>query len=60
MLCCCSVIVGALKVIEVRITKCEIVKSLEGTDSKASGIRGDFPQTLKYQDLCSIGSWVSY
>jgi len=42
---------------DVEITKCEITVSvciLEGTDSRASGIMGCFPQLLKWQDLWSI------
>jgi len=44
---------------EVQITKCEITVSvciLEGTDSRASGFRGYFPQVLKCQDFWSIKS----
>jgi len=44
---------------DVQITKCEITLSvciLEGTDSRASGFRGYFPQVLKCQDFWSIKS----
>jgi len=46
---------------EVQITKCEITVSvciLEGTDGRASGMRGYFPQLLKYQDFWSIKSML--
>jgi hypothetical protein len=42
---------------EVQIAKCEItvpVCILEGTDCRASGIRGSFPQLLKYQDFWGV------
>jgi len=38
-----------------RLQKCEITVSvciLEGTDSRASGFRGYFPQLLKLKELC--------
>jgi len=41
--------------------KCEITVSvciLEGTDSRASGFRGYFPQQLKCQDFWSIKSML--
>jgi len=46
---------------DVQVTKCEITVSiciLEGTDSRASGIRGYFPQLLKCQDFWSIKSML--
>jgi hypothetical protein len=46
---------------DVQITKCEITVSvciLEGTNSRASGIRGYFPQLLKCQDFWSIKSML--
>jgi len=46
---------------DVEITKCGITVSvciLEGTDSRASGIRGYFPQLLKCQDFWSIKSML--
>jgi len=46
---------------DVQITKCEITVSIcipEGTDSRASGIRGYFPQLLKCQDFWSIKSML--
>jgi len=46
---------------DVQITKCEIALSvciLEGTDSRASGFRGYFPQLLKCQDFWSIKSML--
>jgi len=46
---------------EFQITKCEITVSvciLEGTDSRASGFRGYFPQLLKCQDFWSIKSML--
>jgi len=46
---------------DVQITKCEITVSvclLDGTDSRASGIRGYFPQLLKCQDFWSIKSML--
>jgi len=46
---------------DVEITKCEITVSvciLESTDSRASGIRGCFPQLLKWQDFWSIKSML--
>ena len=44
---------------DVQFTKCEFTLSvciLEGTDTRAFGIRGYFLQLLKYQDFCSINS----
>jgi hypothetical protein len=44
-----------------QITECEITVSvciLEGTDTRASGIRGCFPQMPKYQDFLSINSML--
>jgi hypothetical protein len=46
---------------EVQITKCEITVSvfiLEGTNTRASEIRGYFPQLLKYNDFWSIISML--
>jgi len=46
---------------EIQIKKCDITVSvciLEGTDSRASGIRGYFPQLLKCQDFWSIKSML--
>jgi len=45
----------------VQITKCEntiLICALEGTNTRASGIRGCFPQLLKYQDFCHINSML--
>ena len=45
--------------IEVQFTKCEMTVSvciLEGTDIRASGINGYFPQPLHHQDMWCIGS----
>ena len=46
---------------DVQITKCEITVSvciLEGSDSRASGFSGYFPQLLKCQDFWSIKSML--
>jgi len=46
---------------DVQITKCEITVSvciLEGTDSRASGIRGYFLKLPKYQNFWSIKSML--
>jgi hypothetical protein len=44
---------------EVQITKCEITVSvyiLEGSNTRASGIGGYFPQQLMYQDFWRLNS----
>jgi len=44
---------------EVQITKCENAMSLctlEGTNTRASGIRDCFPYLLRYQEFWSINS----
>jgi hypothetical protein len=56
-----AIIVALSGLNEVQIIKCGKTVSLytlEGTNTRASGIRGCFPQLMKYQDFFSINSML--